>query len=79
MKERLELTSDIVDAMIDSADPEACIAVHVKMMVESGWSESGACSEIACALARLIREERAAQRQVHAVLEEYAMPEAYLR
>lgn len=76
---RLELTRDIVDAMIDAADPATCIAVHAKMMAESGWRETAALVEIACAFVRVIREERAAQRQVRAVLEEYAAPEAFLR
>jgi hypothetical protein len=34
---------------------------------------------IAVAFGTRLREERATQRQVRAVLDEYAMPEAYLR
>lgn len=75
----IALTPAMVEAMLSAPDLELAMGSTAADMVTGGWVYQEAMAAIAVAFGSRIREERAKQRQVRAALEEYAMPEAFLR
>lgn len=75
----IRLTPAMIEDMLSEPDLEGAMNATAADMVESGWPYQEAMTAIAVAFGNVIREERATQRQVRAVLEEYVLPEAFLR
>ena len=82
----IAITPALVEAMLSAPDLEIAMGSTAADMVASGWVYQEAMAAIAVAFGERLRTERlkimrAAEegRVVQAVLEEYAMPEAFLR
>lgn len=66
----IRLTPAMIEHMLSEPDLEVAMNATAADMVESGWPYQEAMAAIAVAFGTLIREERAAQRHVYAVVAE---------